>query len=149
MQSVGDLKLEFRDGAGGSLSPAERAAHPPRPAQGRRFELHSQQADVLNNVARDQHNDYQLRIGPMRRRARNVMRTGFALLFAGFAVFAVGGAMFAKTITHGMESSSAAPPNMTGWLIAGAGSLTLTLGTLVIIASLFMKRGVRREEGRW
>lgn len=84
----------------------------------------------------------------MRQRARNVMRTGFALLFGGFAVFVVGFAMFAGAIIHNFSHPGSESFNATGWAIAAAGSITMTLGVLVIIASLLMKRGVRREEQR-
>ncbi len=114
------------------------------PVSDRRFELQSQHAGFISNVAGDQHNEHALRIEPMRRRARSVMRTGFALLFGGFAVFVVGFALFAQTIMHQPEAA----PNMTGWAIAAVGSASMSLGVLVIIASLFMKRGVRQEEQR-
>ena len=113
-----------------------------------RFEIQSQQAGVISNVAGDQHNELALRIEPMRRRARTVMRTGFALLFAGFTVFVIGFALFAGALVHNFSHPNSASFNATGWAIAAVGSVTMTLGALVIIASLFMKRGVRREEAR-
>ncbi len=100
---------------------------------------------MINNIARDQYNQHSLRIDPMRRRARNVMRAGFTLIFAGFAAAVVGFAMFAGSINEGFSHPNA-QPNLTGWAILGAGSAMMTLGVLVVITSLFMKRGVRREE---
>jgi hypothetical protein len=135
------------DGAGTPPHP-EHSAYPQTPAPDRRFEVQSQQAGVISNVAGDQYNEHALRIEPMRRRARNVMRAGFALLFCGFAVFVVGFALFAGAILHGFNHPESGSVNVTGWAIAAAGSVTMTLGVLVIIASLFMKRGVRQEEQR-
>jgi hypothetical protein len=122
-------------------------AHGNRPteAQARQLAAHDQQAGVINNIARDQYNQHSLRIDPMRRRARNVMRAGFTLIFAGFAAAVVGFAMFAGSINEGFSHPNA-QPNLTGWAILGAGSAMMTLGVLVVITSLFMKRGVRREE---
>jgi hypothetical protein len=121
--------------------------------QARAFELQDQQAGVINNVARDQYNEHALRIEPMRRRARNVMRTGWALVFGGFAVGAVGMALYLGAIVHIINHEEAGLGtqqhfNFTGFGIAAVGSLAMTLGVLVIIASLFMKRGVRQEERR-
>jgi hypothetical protein len=111
------------------------------------YGLQDQQAGIINNVGHDQYNEHSLRIEPMRRRARNVMRTGFTLLFGGFAVAVVGLGLFAGSIMHGFSHPEAAP-NLTGWAIGGVGSAAMSLGVLVIVASLFMKRGVRREEER-
>ena len=115
-------------------------------AADRRFDFQSQQAGVISNVAGDQYNQHALQMAPMRRRARTVMRTGFALLFAGFGVFVLGFALFADSIVKGANEPAVQGPNMTGWLIAGAGSATAALGLIVVVASLFMKRGSRREE---
>jgi len=119
---------------------------------GSAFNIAGQQANAIYQsgrdlIAGDQHNELALKIEPMRRRARNVMRTGFTLLFSGFAVFVVGFALFASTIINGF-SHPEAKPNLTGWAIAGAGSAVAALGVLVIVTSLLMKRGVRREEER-
>jgi hypothetical protein len=75
------------------------------------------------------------------------MRAGFVLLFGGFAAAVVGFALFAGSINEGFGHPEATP-NLTGWAILGVGSAAMTLGVLVVIASLFMKRGVRQEEER-
>jgi hypothetical protein len=151
---LGRVELTFSDDFDSASLPGARTMawqHTPPPA--RRFDLHDQNAAVISNVAGNQYNEHALRIEPMRRRARTVMRTGFTLVFAGLAAYIVGGAVFASAILNFLKSvgqSQTPTPHVpvAGWAIAAIGSASIVVGIFVIIASLFMRRGVRRQEER-
>jgi predicted benzoate:H+ symporter BenE len=87
----------------------------------------------------------------MRRRARLLLRIGFAVFVAGLAVFVVGFASFAAPIVECIENPSAADcaqPEASGWLVSLAGTVIGMVGMIIIIVSVFMRRRARREEER-
>ena len=122
---------------------------PPTPAP--RFELGNQQGGVISNVVGDQYNQQMMALAPMRARARWVMRFGFTLILLGFAGFVVGFAGFSQGILHAMQNPSpteSSPVNAGAWVTAAVGSLAASLGLIIVIISLFMKRNVRKLEER-
>lgn len=92
-----------------------------------------------------------LRLEPMRRRARRVMAGGVALVLAGVITAAVGYAKWVSPIldclNHPQQDLAPATSciDAAGILIAAAGGLLLTVGTVMVIVSLLMRRGVQRE----
>jgi hypothetical protein len=133
-----------------SAAPTPVPAPPPSPAE-RRFDIDSQRAAAINNVAGNQYNEYALRIEPMRRRARLLLRVGLALLLAGLVISFVGFVTFAEPIFDCIEAtdpSACETPDASGWLGVAFGSLLSSVGLIVIIVSLFMRRRARKEEER-
>src|SRR4051794_28439735 len=105
---LGRIELEL-------VAPVERGRPAPardegRPRPSARFDVRSQQGEVINNVAGDQHNRYRLEIAPMRRRARRLLRSGLLLLLAGtlvyLAVFVLFGRELVDWIQAGWRASS-------------------------------------------
>lgn len=133
-----------------AATPPPPAAPPPAPAE-RRFDIDSQHAGTISNVAGDQYNEYEFRIEPMRRRARLLLRVGLALLLGGLVVSFVGLITFASPIVDCLEAadpSGCESPDASGWFGVAVGSLLSSVGLIVIIASIFMRRRARREEER-
>jgi hypothetical protein len=151
---LGGVELELVNGPRAVAPPPPPAdstaiyAPPPQPQQ--RFDIDSQRAGSISNVAGDQYNQYALRIAPMHRRARRLMRLGFAIFLAGLAVFAVGFAAFAAPLVECDfdDPAGCAPPDFKGWGVAAAGTFVAMIGMITIIVSVFMKRQARREEER-
>lgn len=130
-------------------TPAPTPQFPP-PEPERRFDIESQRAHSISNVAGDQYNQYELRIAPMRRRARHLMRLGLVVFIAGLVIFAVGFAAFARPIVECdfNDPNGCLPPDFKGWAVAAVGSFVSAAGLIVIIVSAFMRRKARREEER-
>jgi hypothetical protein len=126
--------------------PAGQQAAAPRTEPQRRFDVDGQRAGVISNVAGNQYNAA-LRITPMRRRARRLMRLGVLVMLAGFVVFIVGAVRFGSMIVH-CSQTSCTNPSLGGWALAAVGVLSGMVGGIVVLASLFMKREARREAGR-
>jgi FHA domain len=88
------------------------------------------------------------------RQASRVMAGGFACLLAGLVVAFVGYARWVSPIlsciSRAQQVSGPATSciDATGLLIAASGGLLMTVGMVMVIASLVMKRGVRRELAR-
>jgi FHA domain len=147
---LGRVLLEVRGTARGHAGQNSTPDIGQRRGSKRRFAVDGQYAGTISNVAGNQYNEHALRIAPMRRRARNVMRVGFLLTFAGSAVGAIGMARFATPILDCLRHPGArectSGVDTTGWTITAAGSVILGLGVLTIIASLFMKRAATRKE---
>lgn len=148
---IGRVVLEMRGpDPGHAAVPRASADVIARPAPERRFAVHGQYAGAISNVAGNQYNEHALRIAPMRRRARNVMRTGFLLMFAGLAVGVIGMARFATPILnclrHPDGGACTAGIDTGGWAMGAAGSVILSVGVLIIIVSLCMKRAASRKE---
>lgn len=151
---LGRVELELRRGSDASDEPA---LDPPAVS----FEVDHQRAGTINNVARDQHNNhhYELRIEPMRRRARLLLRLGSALLLGGLAVQLLILALFGREIGDFVSSVSDAiaaqdtdpslqwPPFETLLLMPVAAVVCL-VGLALMLASLSMRRNVRRAEAR-
>ncbi|MGO9788795.1 MAG: FHA domain-containing protein [Solirubrobacteraceae bacterium] len=141
-----------------SAPPAPEVASPPppppspqlaSPAAAARFDLGSQQGGVISNVAGDQYNQQLGAIAPMRRHARWTMRLGFTLMLLGFAAAVVGFVGFSSPILNALrdQGQGGIPAvNAGAWLTAAAGSFAMTLGLLLVIISLLMKRSVRKRE---
>ena len=143
----------------GIASSAGIPAAPPPPV----FDVKTQRGQVLSNVAGDQYNNRvagnqynvdALRLDPMRRRARWVMRTGLVLIVLGVVGGLVGAAIWDQGILHCMsnvdtETSFSSCVHPAGFAVAGLGSAALLFGVIAVITSLFMRREVRkREAGR-
>jgi pSer/pThr/pTyr-binding forkhead associated (FHA) protein len=138
------------------------AAPLPPPAQQPRvtFGVGNQRGETISNVAGNQvngsytENRYgaeELRLAPMRRRARWVMRMGFALILVGLAVGLAGAAIWDHGILSCADSLSAGPANCVkpvGFYMVGAGGAAVIFGIIFVIMSLFMWREVRRQEAR-
>ena len=122
----------------------------------------TQLSGVLSNVAGDQYNNRvvgnqynldALRLDPMRRRARWVMRSGLALILVGFVGGLVGAAIWDQGILHCVsrvdtETSFSSCVHPAGFAVAGVGSAAVAVGVIAVITSLFMRREVRKREAR-
>jgi FHA domain len=116
-------------------------------SQQRRFDVDGQQAGVISNVAGNQYNATALRIAPMRRRARRLMRAGLLIMLVGTVVFIIGAVRFGSAIAH-CSQADCSNISFGGWAVAGIGLLISMIGAIVVIVSLFMKREARREAER-
>jgi len=136
-------------------------AHPQPAHHATDLSVGSQQADTINNAARDQYisNQFQLRIEPMRRRAQALLRTGSVLLLAGLTAQLVAAALFGSQISEFVDSvKEAIPAENTNpdlaWppfeslLLIPIGAVVCLVGLAVILTSVSMKRRARREEAR-
>lgn len=112
------------------------------------------EAPSPGETARPARSELVLRLEPMRRRARRVMAGGIVLVLAGLIVAAVG---YAKWVSPILTCLSQAQNDMTpvtscidpaGIVITAIGGLLTTAGTITVVVSLFMKRGVQRELAR-
>jgi hypothetical protein len=121
----------------------------------------SQEADTINNAARDQYirNEYELRIEPMRRRAQALLRTGSVLLLAGLIAQLVAAALFGSQIGEFVDSvkeaisaENTSPdlawPPFESLLLIPIGAVVCVVGLAVMLTSVSMKRRARREEAR-
>lgn len=145
---------------GAPAAPAEPAAPIAQPRV--TFEVPSQRGSTISNVGGNQVNSTYtenrygveaLRLEPMRRRARWVMRLGFTLVLVGLATFGVGAAIYSQSI-QGLQSCAENGGNgssclhFAGFDIVGVGSFLFAAGWITVIISLFMRREVRRQEAR-
>jgi FHA domain len=149
---LGQVELELRRGAAPAPMPAAEA-------QVVRFEVDDQLGQTINNVGRDQHNNhrYELRIEPMRRRARALLRLGNALLLSALTAQLLIAVLFSSEIGDFVGSASDAiasqntepdldgPPFETLLLMPVAAVVGL-VGLALILTSLSMRRRARREE---
>lgn len=151
---LGRVELELRRGGDVSAEPAldKRTVS---------FEVDRQSAGTINNVARDQHNNhhYELRIEPMRRRARVLLRMGSALLLGGLAaqllileLFSSEIGEFVGSVKDAISDQEIDPslqwPPFETLLLMPVAAVVCLVGLALLLASLSMRRNVRREEAR-
>jgi hypothetical protein len=113
------------------------------------FELDSQRADMISNVAGSQYNLQAVRLlEPMRRRAHLVLRVGLALILLGFVAGAIGEVMWRSVVTRcfSIDAQFGCGRNTVGLAIAQIGGIMLGLGLIVVVVSLFMRRQVRKRK---
>jgi hypothetical protein len=151
---LGQVELELRLGrsAGAEPTPDTRAVS---------FDVDRQAAEVINNVGRDQHNNhhYELRIEPMRRRARVLLRLGSTLLLCGLTVQLLVAALFGRevgdfvgSVTDAIASQNTAPdlqwPPFEALLLIPVAAVVGLVGLALLLTSLSMRRTARRAEAR-
>lgn len=142
-------------------TPAQPSASPPTPrSHDARFEVDSQRAGAIHNVAGSQYsvgNQYNVAslrvLEPMRRRARWVLRLGFMLILFGFAAYIVAALIWGGGIVNCVHvtdttSSPGSCLHPGALVLALAGVASIGFGIIVVIISLFMRREVRKEEAR-
>jgi len=130
-----------------------------------RYDIGSQQADVISNVGRDQYNaliqqrdSFMREIASTKTKARWLVWLGLLLFVAGFALFAAADLNFLKQISSDFGSNSTAPPTdpfgrpifgvpsgLLGWAIAAAGSLMLIIGIVLHIVATSRRKQVERR----
>ena len=136
-------------------------AHPQPAPPTTGLSVGSQQADTINNAARDQYisNQYELRIEPMRRRAQALLRTGSVLLLSGLTAQLVAAVLFGSQIGAFVDSvkdaisaentnPDLAWPPFEALLLIPIGAVMCLVGLAVILTSVSMKRRAHREEAR-
>jgi pSer/pThr/pTyr-binding forkhead associated (FHA) protein len=144
---IAEVELELLGGPSSALASSGRMEPAAAPAQPQ-FQVENQGAGVISNVGRDQYN-YDVRIAPMRRRARQLMWLGFALFLSGLIVYIIGWAEWARPILTCIQNNgSCTSPSTTGFVIAAAGAVLVMLGIVVFVASLLIRRQARLEEQR-
>jgi Inner membrane component of T3SS, cytoplasmic domain len=146
-----DVTLAGQAAADSRARPYGGPAPVPPPSAGRQFSLESQRAGAISNVAGNQYNIEALRIlGPMRRRARWVLRTGLTMIALGFVVAAIGEIIWRNQVSNCLPPTAgfSCVDNTTGLAVAQYGGVVLGLGVIVLIVSLFMRREVRKQEAR-
>jgi hypothetical protein len=133
------------DAAGGRrVAPAEHSA---------RYDVRDQHAGTLNNVARDQYNQYVhqresfLReVAATRTRARGLMWLGFIVFALGFGAQIVGSVGYAQGITSSLDEGfsgigSDKPPamlSMGGFQIAFIGAAVASVGVVLFMVGLVL-----------
>jgi pSer/pThr/pTyr-binding forkhead associated (FHA) protein len=134
-----------------------------------RYEIGSQQADVISNVGRDQYNahvqqviqrrdSFMREIASTKTKARWLVWLGLLLFVAGFALFAAGDLNLLKQISSAFGSNN--PPPLTdpfgrpifgipsalfGWAMAAVGSLMLVIGIVLHIVATSRRRRVEHD----
>lgn len=114
--TLGRIELQLRPEA---VSPGTlRSPGPPPPTPtgsasggapadgtGPRFDVGSQHAGSISNIAGDQmiRNEYALRFAPLRRRARILIRLGTAVVFGGLALSLVGAVRYLSVFREWMD----------------------------------------------
>jgi hypothetical protein len=126
------------------------AAPAPEPA---RFEIDAQRAGTINNGGRDQHvhNQFVLRIGEMRRRARRLMWAGLAVMFGAVAAGVVIIASFQRDVFTCISEGSLenrCEPDFSVLAAFPIAMLAMLVGLGMLVASLVMRRRANREESR-
>lgn len=150
-----DLQLQPDPAASVAGPPGPPGAVAPPPVS---FDVDSQRAGVIHNIggSYSAHYDYGLKIAPMRRRARVVLRLGIAVFLAGMAVY--GYAVFQGVLNVfgklGGSPDPSEPPDL-GEVFepviryAPVGLVLLFAGVVLIVTGLLMRRGARaKEQGR-
>jgi hypothetical protein len=141
--------------------PQAAPAHPEPAPRTTGLSVESQQADTINNAARDQYinNQYELRIEPMRRRAQALLRSGSVLLLSGLTAQLLAAVLFSSQIGEFVDSVKQAIsaedtnpdlvwPPFEALLLIPVGALVCLVGLAMILTSVSMKRRARREEAQ-
>lgn len=134
-----------------------------------RYDIGSQQADVISNVGRDQYNahvqqviqqrdSFMREIASTKTKARWLVWLGLLLFVVGFALFAAADLNFLKQVSNGFGSNNVAPPTdpfgrpilgipsgLFGWALAAVGSLMLIIGIVLHIVATSRRRRVERD----
>jgi hypothetical protein len=159
---LGDTELRLRpvDLPRGALQ-RDGTAGPGGPlpgGTGASYTLDSQRADVIHNIGRDQYNEYALKFAPLRRRARNLIRLGVALVFGGVALSMVGAVRYLSVFSEWMNLifSGEPSPEQAGEVFSRflssafpfflGGTAVSVAGAAFIVTGLLMRR--RAKEAR-
>lgn len=134
-----------------------------------RYDIDRQQAETVNNVARDQYNAYVqhvveqrdsfLReIAAARTRARWLIWTGLLLFVGGFATFAAGILRFIGDVSSGLASGDVSAPESVlgpevagipagalGWAAAALGALLILVGSVLHVVTTSRRKRLERE----
>ena len=152
------LRLTADELAGTRVMPAVRAGataeRRPAPAgHSARYDVRDQHAGTLNNVARDQYNQYVreresfLReVAATRTRARGLMWLGFVVFALGFGAQIVGLAVFGQGIGTSVDQGfsdigsdgSPAVPSIGGFQVAFLGGAVACIGALLFVVGLIL-----------
>jgi hypothetical protein len=132
----------------GSIQPVPRA--------GGHFEMSSQAAEVINNVLGDQRIEYVWRVAAMRRRARQLLRAGLLVIFAGALVYLAVFFLFGREILDLINavwdaSATGTEPELPEASFAPLAALPIAFllwltGLGMVASSLLMKRRAHRAE---
>lgn len=130
------------------------------------YDIGQQQAQMINNVGRDQYNaqvqqviqernSFMREIASTKTKARWLVWLGLLLFVAGFALFAAADLNLLKQISSDFGSNSTAPPadpfgrpilglpsGLFGWAIAAVGSLMLIIGIVLHIVATSRRKQV-------
>ncbi len=133
------------------------------------YAIGSQNAGVINNVARDQYNrqvQYVIEqrdgflhaIAATRTRARWLVGVGFLIFLAGFGLFAAGVLSFIADTAAAVESGDPGPPDdifgsdlgglpsgLVGWAIAAVGMVLLIVGIVLHVVATARRKRIDRE----
>ncbi len=112
------------------------------------FDIESQHAGAISNVGRDQYVSNQLafRIAPMRRRARQLLWLGWALIFGGLAFGVIVIASYQRQIFDCVNSAGDCMVDFSGLALAPIGMLVVLSGAALVVAAFLMRRRADREE---
>jgi hypothetical protein len=137
---------------------------PPVPSDGRRtgevrYDVGHQQAEMINNIGRDQfliqqRENFLREVAGTRTKARYLILLGFILIVVGFSMFAGGVLSFLNQIPQydGFDTSSemptpfgndvfGVPSGLLGWALAAAGMFVLVVGVVMhVVATSRRKR---------
>jgi len=134
-----------------------------------RYDIGSQQADVISNVGRDQYNahvqqviqrrdSFMREIASTKTKARWLVWLGLLLFVVGFALFAAADLNFLKQVSSDFGSNNVTAPTdpfgrpilgipsgLFGWALAAIGSLMLIVGIVLHIVATSRRRRVERD----
>jgi FHA domain len=134
-----------------------------------RYDIGSQQADVISNVGRDQYNaqvqqviqqrdSFMRDIASTKTKARWLVWLGLLLSVGGFALFAAADLNFIKQVSSDFGSNNVTPPTdpfgrpilgipsgLFGWALGAVGSLMLIIGIVLHIVATSRRRRVERD----
>jgi hypothetical protein len=133
-----------------------------------RYNINRQDAGVINNVGRNQHNSYVQQvheresflraIAATRTKARWLVWTGLALFVVGFGLFAAGVLGFLTQAAKAVSSGNVGPPadpfgrdvggipsGLLGWAIAAVGMVLIVVGIVLHVVATSRRRRVDRE----
>jgi hypothetical protein len=111
-----------------------------------------QRADAIYTAVRDQYinNELALRIAPMRRRARRLLRVGWTLILLGVAIDIAAVTLFMIELSRLADSLTWDSSDMPfEYLVLAAGGTAVgTVGVACAITSVFIRRSARRQAER-
>ena len=133
-----------------------------------RYDIRRQDAGLINNVARDQHNSYVAHVqqrdsflrevASTRTKARWLVWLGVLTFLAGFGVFAAGALRFIAQVSNGLGSDETpqitsplgpkvwgVPSGLLGWAVAAVGGVLILLGIILHVTATSRRRRIERD----
>ena len=134
-----------------------------RPTGGVRYDVGHQQAEMINNIGRDQfliqqRENFLREVAGTRTKARYLILLGFILIVVGFSMFAGGVLSFLNQIPQydGFDTSSemptpfgedvfGVPSGLLGWALAAAGGFVLVVGVVMHVVATSRRKRVEQN----